>query len=201
MSAVETELMTATALKAKRGEDRQGFLTRLVEAIDELKDKDFKKLSEEGQEWFKNAGEAYEAKGDIPDFANGEDTGTTEEEEVEATPTKRGKGRANGVAEEAAPKKGTKKAAAPKAKAEPEKPKGKLVQAAKPVEKQGGAYKYFIEQFVEDPTRSVDQLLELVGKKNMSMTKQAASTVRSHIRRAILAMQEAGHTKRKLISE
>ena len=69
MSKIEKELVEATELPTKRGEDRQDFLARLVKAVPELSDDEWEKLSKKAQDWFNDAADAKNAKAKtLPDF-------------------------------------------------------------------------------------------------------------------------------------
>lgn len=76
MSAIEKELSKATGVEAKRGEDRQGFLTRLVLDIAKLSDADWAKLSKPAQTWFNDAADARNDKSNadkiVPPFPDEE---------------------------------------------------------------------------------------------------------------------------------
>lgn len=73
MSKIEQELVAATDVTAKRGEDRQDYLGRLAKAVNALDDKAFNALSEDADTWVNKAFDAIEAKKDIPDFPDAEE--------------------------------------------------------------------------------------------------------------------------------
>lgn len=85
---VEKELLEATGVKAKRGEDRQDLLANVCEAIADLSDDKWEALSVEAQDWYNDAADAMNAKKDIPDFP------AAPEEEKAAAPSRRGSGKA-----------------------------------------------------------------------------------------------------------
>lgn len=69
MSKICEELVKATELSTKRGEERQDFLLRLIKAVQGLSDAEWDQLSDEAQGWFNAAVDAKNAKAkDVPDF-------------------------------------------------------------------------------------------------------------------------------------
>jgi len=73
MSKICAELVKATELSTKRGEDQQDFLTRLIKAVTALSDKEWDGLSEASQAWFNSAVDAKNAKAKtLPDFPDAE---------------------------------------------------------------------------------------------------------------------------------
>lgn len=96
---IESELLKLTGLRAKRGEDRQDYLARLTEAVDDVCDADEKEhkgergyeslydgLDKDTQTWFNAAAEALGDKLEIEDFPD------EAEEEAEPAPrTRRGR--------------------------------------------------------------------------------------------------------------
>lgn len=70
-TAVETELQKVTKLKA--GRDRQAYLEKTVQALAELSKSKFESLSEDAQDWFQRAKQAYTDEEAIPDFEDEED--------------------------------------------------------------------------------------------------------------------------------
>jgi len=82
MSKIEKELLAATELKAKRGEDRQDLLGRIMKEVAELDDAAWDDLSQEAQDWFNDAADAKNAKAKtIPDFPDAEGDDEPEQEE------------------------------------------------------------------------------------------------------------------------
>ena len=93
MSKIEKELLAATELKAKRGEDRQDLLGRIMKEVAELDDAAWDDLSQEAQDWFNDAADAKNAKAKtIPDFPDAE--GEDEPEQEEKPSTRRSAGKA-----------------------------------------------------------------------------------------------------------
>ena len=60
-------LSTATACKAKKGEDRQAYLTRLVTAVSGMTEDDWAKLPDDAQDWTNIAITAIKDKNEIPE--------------------------------------------------------------------------------------------------------------------------------------
>ncbi len=69
MSKIQAEIVEATDLSTKRGEDRQAFLERVLRAVNELSDPDFAGLSVAAKEWANKAADAKNSKAkSLPDF-------------------------------------------------------------------------------------------------------------------------------------
>ena len=88
MSKIQAELLKATDLSTKRGEEHQDFLVRLMKGVSELSDKGWDGLSQAAQDWFNDAADAKNAKAKVlPDFPDAE---TEEAAEEEKPKTRRG---------------------------------------------------------------------------------------------------------------
>lgn len=88
MSAIKKELVKATDLETKRGEDHTAFAGRLILAVGELNDKAWGELSDAAQDWFNDAVDAKNAKKkELPGFP---DEPSAELEPEKAT-TRRGR--------------------------------------------------------------------------------------------------------------
>jgi hypothetical protein len=68
MHKFETELRDATSIKAKKGEDRNDFLNRLVEAVGELDEADADNISDDAMTWYNSAVKALNRDKPIPEF-------------------------------------------------------------------------------------------------------------------------------------
>ncbi len=84
---VERELLKATSFKPrKKYDDRQDYLSSVLNAVMKLTDEDFDNLSDDAATWANSAVEAHNAKDEIPDFdeveASADDE--AEDDEVEA---------------------------------------------------------------------------------------------------------------------
>jgi hypothetical protein len=99
---VEDEVLDLLDMSPKKGEDRQEFLEAVVEASNDLTDKQWNTLSEEAQDWINAAAKAFNAKKDIVDFPEDDEPAGDEADEVER-PARTGRGR---DAEDEAPRSG-----------------------------------------------------------------------------------------------
>lgn len=153
--SIEKELVKLTGVKAKKGEDRQEFLRRLVEATMNLDDDVWDTISHTGQEWANQAATAYNDGDDkeIPEFPDADDDDdapeaeesedAAEESEPETKPAAKKKavkaGKADANEKPAKPKKAPakpeKKADKPAKSDKPEKKAAKADKPAKPEKK------------------------------------------------------------------
>lgn len=76
MSKIQSQLMEATGIEEKNGEDRQDFLKRLSRATADLSDAKWNSLSGDAQNWFNDSADATNAKKPIPEFKDKEETST-----------------------------------------------------------------------------------------------------------------------------
>ncbi len=72
MSKIMKDIAEVCDLQQKRGEEDKDFAARLVRAVTDLSDADWKKLSPESQSWFNDAADAVNAKQPLPDFPDAE---------------------------------------------------------------------------------------------------------------------------------
>jgi len=86
MSAIKKELMEATGVAQKRGQDEQEYLKALVKGVSDLDDKGWNGLSVLAQDWFNEAADAVNAKKEVASFPDAE---KEEVKEEEATPRRR----------------------------------------------------------------------------------------------------------------
>ena len=70
MSAIQTELLGSVSIKRRNNEPEQKFWGRLAEAVVELADDDWEKLSKPAQSWTNRAIKALNKEIDIPEFAD-----------------------------------------------------------------------------------------------------------------------------------
>lgn len=68
MEGIAKELVVATNIPLKAGEDNQLFLGRLVKAVSEVSDDTWDKLSLEAQNWYNNAVDESNAKRPFPEL-------------------------------------------------------------------------------------------------------------------------------------
>lgn len=111
MSKIQQHIESTLDLKAKRGEERQEYLERVVKEINAASDDDYNALGKgdvgkDALEWFDSACDAVEAKKDIPDFP---DTAKDEPAEEKTTTRRRSAAKEEEApAASAEPKKGDK---------------------------------------------------------------------------------------------
>jgi ribosome maturation factor RimP len=83
MSKIQAELLKATDLSTKRGEDRQDFLARVMKEVAGLDDKGWEELSKAAQDWFNDAADAKNAKAKVlPDFPDADADEPAEEKKT-----------------------------------------------------------------------------------------------------------------------
>lgn len=149
MSKIEKELVEATELKAKKGEDRQKFLRRLVTAVQALPEAGWEALTTPAQNWA-NKGQVVvndgEPDDEIKDFKDAKPALVEDDEdEAEAKPSKK-KAAAADEDEEPAEEEAEEEEPAPKkkgkvAKAEPEEEVEEEAAEEEPVPKKKAARK------------------------------------------------------------
>lgn len=178
MSEVEKELIKATGVKAIKGK-REPFLNALHDAVQELDDDSWEKLSDGAQKWANRAASAVKKKKAIPDFevaAVGDD-----KDEAESPPAKSTKKKAK-AADKAPPKKA-------KAAAKDNKTK------AKEVTKPSGVKVRIKELVIADPLISVEGIVEQLGKAGGEVSRVTVSNIRAEFRHSLKVLQEHGLLK------
>ncbi len=194
MANVKREILKVVALRQEEDEDRQDFLTRVIEAVNLLED-EWEALSEEAQNWANTATKAIKAEKPIPDFP----------EEGKAAPAK------------------AEKAAKPKAKAvveddneeegeeeeeveEEEKPKKKKAKKApaedKPAPRKRGDVSdenlspvmFVREHFLNNPDTDIESIQKLVEKKyNKTLSTATLSSLRNDFRSWMRLLNKHGY--------
>lgn len=86
-SEIENELLAATKLKLKAGEDRQEQLKKIMRAVYKLSSEDWEALTSEAQEWYNGAAENNKAGAKFDEFVDMPEI-KVEEEPEEAPPAK-----------------------------------------------------------------------------------------------------------------
>lgn len=172
MSKIEQELLEATGLKAKKNEDRQVYLVRLMRAVAKLEDSVWEGLSTEAQEWNNGAAENHKAGAAVDDFPDAElaEEAPVADEEVN---------------EEAAPP--TPKAAAKK----PEKVK----EAAKPTNGSGrkvSACHTIKKMVAKNPTITVADIASQLQESGLKVSDVTIATLRSDLRDTLRVLNELG---------
>jgi len=208
VTAIETELLKVTKLKAEKGEDRQDFLERLVEAMQDISDDKWEKVSKPAQDWSNKAAKAVVAKKEIPEFAAPEED---EEDEDEAPAKKKSKAAAKDEEDEEEdeedekPAKGKKKSTK-KAKDEDEEedeedePPAKKKKGAATAGKSAGVksqrdegVKAKIKRLIlAKPQITVDDLVEKLGKGGAKVSKVTVANVRAEFRHTIRVLNAEG---------
>lgn len=196
---IKEELYEAVDFRPATGEKQQEVLKRLVEALDELDDKQFGNLSKEARQWADTATKAVLAKATIPGFPADEPEDDFEEaapEEAEKEPMPH-KAKANGVKrvkraveKEEKPQR-TPRATLPKAavKATADerliKPRSHLPTGRK---------KHVHDCLVKNPNASVDEIIDYLERKGQEVpTRITIATFRSGFRSVVQSL--ARHKK------
>lgn len=78
---VRDELIEATSLKPAKKEAPEAFRQRLIEAVDELEDADYKALSKSAKAWVKDAVAKFNEDGTVPDFSDDDDAAAEDDSE------------------------------------------------------------------------------------------------------------------------
>lgn len=212
---IEKELQEAVDFEAQKGEKRQPYLKRLIEAVDELSDTEFGRLSKEAQVWAEAAAKASLASESISDFEPDEDEDEPSEDETEAS-----EGESEGEPEEKAAKpprgsNGTKhvkkskkvpdkvaakpaktaKGATKPAKATKDKP-ARAAQARPRGSLPTGRNKYVQEVLCNDPNASIEDIVKVLEKKGVPVPSRITiSTSRSSFRSALETLNRKGMLK------
>ena len=187
-SKIETELLEATGLRAKKSEDREDFLKRMTKAVASktFPEEKWDDLSEEAQNWANDAAEALQAKKEIPDFPDAEPEDEAEGDEPEE----------DEAAEEEAPKRRGRK---PKAKAKKE-------TKAKQTKKSGGERKGralstgpvsgvkvdIKKMLIKDPRLAIEDIEDKLSKIGSKATRATIAMVRSEFRHTIKVLNQEG---------
>lgn len=172
-SEIEQELLSASALKSKKNEDRQDYLARLCRAVAKVKDEVWEGISTAGQDWNNTAAEALTDDKEIPDFEDDElpvDGKTDEEVDEETEP------------ESVVVKTKDKKAKLEKEeKSSPPPPlPGRKVSACHTIKK----------MVVKKPTISVAELSEKLKAEGLKVSDVTIATLRSDLRDTLRVLNE-----------
>lgn len=198
-SDIETELLKTTDLKPKKKEDRQAFLHRLVDAVQDLDDDDWKGLSTEAQSWVNAGASAIKDEGDEAEINDFPDFITTDEEESENEAQEAAEHAESDDDEEESDvaddedkpttkKKSSKPAKAEKAPAKAAKPEKKAATGPK-----AGGIKVQIKKLVlKKPSISVEELIEKLGNAGTKPSKLTVSAIRSEFRHSLFVLRDAG---------
>lgn len=77
---IEETFAEVYRIRPQKNEDRQQYLDRVVERVNETSDDDWERLTEEAQQWFNKAVKPWAARKDIPDFPDAEQEQEDDEE-------------------------------------------------------------------------------------------------------------------------
>lgn len=197
MANVKREILKVTALQQEEDEDRQDFLTRVIEAVNLLED-EWDDLSEEAQNWANTATKAIKAEKPIPDFP----------EEGKAAPAKAekvAKPKAKPVVEDDNEEEGEEEGEEEEVEEE-EKPKKKKAKKAaaedKPAPRKRGDVSdenlspvmFVREHFLNNPETDIDSIQKLVEKKyNKTLSTATLSSLRNDFRSWMRLLNKHGY--------
>lgn len=200
-SQIEQELLTATKLPEKSGEDRQKYLARLARATNALADPEYAKISQAAQTWIKSAVVGINSRGatPIPDFSDyvDSDAGTppppapvtarpvTNIEAPPPPPASPAVGRP--VLDDA----GTPPNPNPAGAATPTSPS----QGAKPVvdaKKKRGSTDYFRKLLIKDPNKKSDVLVKETTEAGFTISPSTAYVVYYETKNTMKALIDMG---------
>jgi hypothetical protein len=212
VSAVEQELLEATGVKRKTAEKPQKYLGRLIDAVQELPDEDWEKLSSDTQNWVNAGAKAIKAEEDIDDFpadepaeeeeAAAEEENTRSSREKPASKT-RGGGKTTekettsrrsrqSDGEEGDADKSERRSSKRESTGGDKGDKGGKEKAAKSERKPVGAQTMIKQLMIDNPKITTDELMEKLQKKGYTPTPLAVSSIRSGFRHSLKVIKEAG---------
>lgn len=194
---VKKELLKATGLSEKKGEDGQALAKRLIRAVSELEDAAWGALSEEAQSWYNDAADALNAKKTLPTL----DEAEAEEEEAPAPARRRAAPAPDPepedesedeeeAEEEPAPKAKAKPAPAAKAKPAPaaeEKPK-KTDEA--PTPRKTGVTQLMRETICKNDRATKEEIAEILREGKIEFRDSTLDIMYSDTMKTIEALRE-----------
>ena len=194
MSGIEQTLCDTLKVKSKAKEDRQDFLTRLLEAAQAADDEVWESLPEPVQQWVNDGAKAHNDGQDIPDFTDGGDEGapdetnSEEEDETVADTKSKTKAPAKGAKAEKAKEPTDKKAAAEKKAIAEKKAPAKPAAAPKTT-----SMRRLIKQLVvKKPSITVEALIEkLKSEGHKSPSEFTVASIRSDTRDTMRVLNDA----------
>lgn len=183
-SAIEQELLQVTALKPKKNEDRQKYLTRLMLAVTKLSDPDWEGLTKDAQEWTNGGAEAHKAGSEVEDFedfveeAEDEEVDEEQVEGVEKPQPVKAKTNGNGVA---------------KTKSNGHKEEVKEIKKSPSVAPRKVSACHMIKKIVvKKPTITVAELSEQLKQDGLKVSDVTIATLRSDLRDTLRVLNELG---------
>lgn len=205
---IEEELLEATGEKPQgKKESNQDYYARLVEAVQDLKDADWDKLSDAAQEWVNDGATAIKKDKDIDDFPDAEapasdegdddrgsdDTGDDDDAGEDADDDD--KKEDDDVAKKS--KKGGGKSKPDKAasKAKDDDKPAKSAKAKGGKEKKPGAQVMIKKLVIKDPEMSTEKIAAKLDAAGVSATPSAISTIRSGTLQTLRLVKELGLPK------
>lgn len=213
---VYEELVAATSIEREEGEEKNDFLERLLEGVSALDDDEWKALSQETQEWYNAAAEAYRRDRDLPtlpgmegDEEGGEEAAKPEPEKKttrrRAAPKKEveqeeGGEEAAAAAAEPEPKKTTRKRSAPKKAEGGEEAKPKKKREAKPKvpkESRDPATQKVRRLIANNYGIDLDGLMKMAEDEGIAIKRSSAAGVLLNFERTVEAVQAVGEVKTK----
>lgn len=84
--SIRSDLLEATSLRKKKGEDEDAFRQRLVTAVSDLEDEDYKAIPKVAKSWAAKAIEAFNDDGSVPGFDDEQEAEADEDEDDDAPP-------------------------------------------------------------------------------------------------------------------
>jgi hypothetical protein len=183
MQTVEELLQEATKVTPKKGEDRAGYLVRIIEACQDLEDTLWEGLPEEAQLWV-NAGAKKLKANKSPDDFPAEEEEAEEPEEGEGEPAE-AETETEGEEEQE-----EKPAAAKPAKKVVKKPSG---------EKKKSAQIVIRELVLENPKISAGDLNTKLASQGYTVSMSTITTTKAAFTQSVRVLQEANMLKRKIL--
>lgn len=181
MEAIERELAAATKLKARKNEDRQDYLTRLMKAVSRLDNDPWGDLTTAAQDWTNEAAKSYNEGTPIVDFgASGGEVEVPKEEapeEVQNAPEEPSEAdEVQGVSPS-------------------ESPTEEMEEPSKPVRGRAGATRksacHMIKTWVvKDPKITVKDIAAKLRSKGLKVSDVTIASLRSSVRDTLRVMRE-----------
>ena len=175
-SPIEQELLEVTALKPKKNEDRQKYLTRLMLAVTKLPDPEWEGLSKDAQEWTNGGAEAHKAGDEVKEFEDfveeAEDEEVDEEQAEEVAKPEPVKAKTNSATK-------------------PKKEEVKEVKKSPSVAPRKVSACHMIKKIVvKKPTITVAELSEQLKQDGLKVSDVTIATLRSDLRDTLRVLNE-----------
>ena len=208
--SIESEVLAITKIKPSTKVNRERFLALVADAVEELDDDEWEKLSEDAQHWCNAATKAIKAEKPVPDFpsasspkkkakAKAAETeieavaeAEPEEEEQEEQAAAEEEDSAGEMRSSTKMKKVAKKKVAARAKANGSNG------ASKPRKLTSGVPTIIKQMILKNPQMTKDDIVTALKKKGLKVSDLTVSTQRNEFRHALRVIQDAGLLKRDL---